>query len=157
MIPQPFEPVCGKNARVLVLGSFPSVKSRENGFYYGHPRNRFWAVIAALYGESVPATIAEKRVLLEKHGIALWDVIESCEIIGSSDSSVRDAAAADIHALIKKTGINRVYCNGALAHSLYEKHILPLCGVPAVRLPSTSPANAAYDLHRLLGEWKQIL
>ncbi|MDD2648685.1 MAG: DNA-deoxyinosine glycosylase [Eubacteriales bacterium] len=157
MLTQPFAPVFDESSRVLVLGSFPSVKSRENGFYYGHPRNRFWAVIAAMHGCKTPSAVDEKLALLHECGIALWDVIESCEITGSSDSSVRSETAADIPALLLKTGITRVYCNGALAHSLYEKHIAPACGIHAVRLPSTSPANAAFDLGRLLSEWRAIL
>lgn len=153
----PFLPVCGDDARVLVLGTFPSVKSRETGFYYGHPQNRFWRIVAAVYGQSVPQTIKEKRALLETCGVALWDVLQSCEIAGSADASIRAAVPNDVAGLLHKSGILRVVTNGGAAHRLYMKYIYPQCGVPAVPLPSTSPANAAFSLERLTALWREAL
>ena len=152
-----FAPVFDENSRVLVLGSFPSVLSRENGFYYGHPKNRFWRVIAAVLGERVPQTIAEKEALLQKHHIALWDVVQSCEIEGSSDASIRNVIPNDVPALLFACPIERVFTNGAAAHALYKKHLYPKTRLDAVRLPSTSPANAAWTLSRLIDAWRAIL
>ena len=149
----PFAPVVDANCRVLVLGSFPSVKSRENGFYYGHPRNRFWQVTARVFGEPVPQTVAEKRDMLLRHGVAMWDVIASCEIEGSSDSSVRNAVPVDIAKITGVCRIERVLCNGALAGKLYERYLQAALGLPATVLPSTSPANAAWSVDRLTEAW----
>ena len=152
-----FEPVFDERARVLVLGSFPSVLSRVNDFYYGNPQNRFWRVAAACLGEPVPATIAEKRRMLLAHGIALWDVIASCDIVGSSDASIRNVRPADIGRVTGVAPIERVVCNGAAAGRLYRRHLEPVTGLPATVLPSTSPANAAWSLDRLIGRWSQEL
>ena len=151
-----FEPVWDEHSRILILGSFPSVKSREQGFYYGHPQNRFWKVLAAVAEEPVPDTIDEKKQFLLLHKIAVWDVIASCEIEGSSDSSIRHVIASDIAGLLSRTGITRVFVNGKKAAQLYEKYTLPLTGMKAVCLPSTSPANAAWSLERLIAAWKVI-
>ena len=153
----PFPPICEPGARFLVLGTFPSVKSRETGFYYGHAQNRFWRVLAAVYEQDVPVTIGEKRALLEACGIALWDVLASCRIAGSADASIREAVPNDIAALLKSTGIARVFTNGTAAHALYQKHVYPKTGITDVLLPSTSPANAAYSLERLTDLWRQAL
>lgn len=142
-ITHPFEPVFNKNSRLLVLGSFPSPRSRTNGFYYGHPQNRFWPVLAAVFKEALPATNEEKRALVLKHGIALWDVLASCSISGAADSSIREEKANDLTPLIK-AGIGRIYVTGKAAHLLYTKHCLALTGIEAIYLPSTSPANRAY-------------
>lgn len=152
-----FPPVYDENSRILILGTFPSVKSREQHFYYGHPRNRFWRVIAALTRNTVPETIEEKKKLLLTNGIAVWDVIASCEIIGSSDSSIRNVKANDIAGLLKKSRIGAVYANGAAAASFYRKYCFPRTGRPAFLLPSTSPANAAWTLPKLLEAWSVIL
>ena len=152
-----FDPVYDENSRILILGSFPSQKSREVHFYYGHPRNRFWQVIAALTGEQAPQTTEEKRALLLSHGIAVWDVIEQCEIIGSSDSSIRNVVPAKIPELLAKTGIRRIFTNGGTASRLYDRYILPKTGIAAGKLPSTSPANARMDLPALISAWKVIL
>lgn len=149
----PFPPVVDKNCRILILGSFPSVKSRENGFFYGHPQNRFWRMLAAVYGEKVPADVPAKIDLLLRHQIALWDVIATCQIEGSSDASVRNAIPVDICKVLDVACIDRVICNGALACKLYQHHLEPITGIKAIALPSTSPANAAWNLDKLVTAW----
>ncbi len=152
----PFPPLWNKNSKILILGSFPSVKSREALFFYGHPQNRFWRVVAAIFNEETPSTIEEKRTFLLKNNIALWDVIASCDIIGSSDASIKSAVANDISPILRGANIKQIFVNGKTAATLYEKHIFPLCQRNAVTLPSTSPANAAWSLERLISEWKKI-
>ena len=152
----PIPPFFGGKPRILILGSFPSVKSRESGFYYGHPKNRFWALIARLCGEETPISVEEKKALLERHGIALWDVISSCTLSGSADSSIKNAVTSDIAPMIEKYGIAAVFTNGKKAHELYVKRILESTGVTDVCLPSTSPANASYGFDRLIKEWSVI-
>ena len=156
-VAHPFPPVADENCRTLVLGSFPSVKSRENAFYYGHPQNRFWRVLAAVFGEDVPADIPAKKALLLRHGIALWDVIASCEIEGSADASVREALPVDIARVTDAAPIRRVVCNGALAGRLYRKYLQPITDIEAALAPSTSPANAAWSLERLTAAWRPLL
>lgn len=153
---QPFAPVYDEYSKVLILGSLPSVKSREQGFYYGHPQNRFWKVTAAVFGEPVPETIEEKKAMLLRNRLAVWDVIESCDIIGSSDSSVKNAEAADVAGLLSSSVIERVYVNGALAGKLYDRYLFEKTGIAAVRLPSTSPANARWNLEALIESWRII-
>ncbi len=153
---QPFAPVYDEYSKVLILGSLPSVKSREQGFYYGHPQNRFWKVTAAVFGEPVPETIEEKKGMLLRNRLAVWDVIESCDIIGSSDSSVKNAEAADVAGLLSSSAIERVYVNGALAGKLYDRYLFEKTGIAAVRLPSTSPANARWNLEALIESWRII-
>lgn len=148
-----FEPVYDENAKILILGTLPSVQSRERGFYYGHPMNRFWKVLAAIFDCPVPETIEDKKKMLLMHRVALWDVIESCDIIGSSDSSIKNAVPADIGALLSKTHIDGIYANGKKAESLYLKYVFPKTQRPITALPSTSPANAACTLERLVEEW----
>lgn len=148
-----FAPVYNKNSRVLILGTFPSVKSREQHFYYGHPQNRFWRVLSGLTNEPVPETIEEKKQLLLKHGIAVWDVIESCDIIGSSDSSIRNVVPARLEQVLNHCQIQEIYANGGTAKRLYEKYQRQNCGREITGLPSTSPANAAFHLEHLLEKW----
>lgn len=155
-IEHPIAPIYNENSKILILGSFPSVKSREQGFFYGHPQNRFWKVVAAVYGCVVPTTVEEKRVFLLEHGIAVWDVIQSCEIEGSSDSSIRDAVANDLRVILNAADIRQIFVNGKKAEELYKKYIAPQIGRDAVCLPSTSPANAAWSVERLVAEWKKI-
>ena len=150
-------PLYDKNCKILILGSFPSQKSREAQFFYGHPQNRFWRVLAAVLGCKVPETIEEKREMLLSHGIALWDVIASCEIVGSSDSSIKNVVPNDISAILKNSKISKIFVNGKTAERYYSKYILPLVGICAVALPSTSPANAACSLEKLIEKWKIIL
>ena len=154
-----FLPVYDKNSRALILGTWPSPKSREMGFYYGHPQNRFWPLLAALTGEPVPARedIAAKKQLLLRHGLALWDTLERCTITGASDASIRDAVPNDIAALLANAPIQAVFCNGATAYRLYQKYLEPVSGIPAVKLPSTSPANAACRPETLRQVWGAAL
>ena len=148
-----FKPVYDNNSKILILGSLPSVKSREQGFYYGHPQNRFWRVLAAVLRCQVPVTIDEKKEMLLEHHIALWDVIESCDIIGSSDSSIKNVVPADIGAVLSKTRIGRIFANGKKAESLYRKYIFPKTKAEITALPSTSPANAAFSPEMLAKLW----
>ena len=154
-----FLPVYDKNSRALILGTWPSPKSREMGFYYGHPQNRFWPLLAALTGEPVPARedIAAKKQLLLRHGLALWDTLERCTITGASDASIRDVVPNDIAALLANAPIQAVFCNGATAYHLYQKYLEPVSGIPAVKLPSTSPANAACRPETLRQVWGAAL
>ncbi len=152
-----FAPVYDKNSKVLILGTFPSVKSREMQFYYGHPQNRFWKLLAMLTGWPVPGTIPEKKEMLLKNGIAVWDVIQSCEIIGSSDSSIRNVVSNDLSQVLAGSSVTRIYANGKTAEKLYNKYVKDQTGMEVMGLPSTSPANAAYSLERLAQSWSQIL
>lgn len=151
-----FEPVYDHNSHTLIVGTWPSPKSREQGFYYGHPQNRFWPLMARLLGEGVPQTIPEKKAMLLRHGFALWDTIESCTITGASDASIRDVVPTDIAALAQDTAIRRVLCNGATAYRLYTAYSA-VPGLEAVKLPSTSPANAAWPMDRLAGAWGEYI
>lgn len=155
-IEHPFDPLFRRESRVLILGSFPSVRSRAQQFYYGHPQNRFWKVVAAVFGQDVPETIEEKRALILNNDLALWDSIASCEITGSSDASIRNVRANDIRGLLEECEIQEIYCNGRKSHELYGKYIQPLCGREAVCLPSTSPANARWTLDRLVEAWSVL-
>lgn len=152
-----FEPVYDKASEILILGTLPSVKSRENNFYYGHKQNRFWKVLATLLKEPVPDTIEEKKAMLLAHRIALWDVIQSCDIKGSSDSSIKNVQPTDIGMILEKTNITRIYANGNKAGQLYKRYQFPVTGREATVLPSTSPANAAWSLERLCEAWYVIL
>lgn len=152
-----FEPVFDEYSEILILGTFPSVKSREQNFYYGHPQNRFWKVTAALTGEPEPKTVEEKRRMLLKHHIAVWDVIASCDIVGSSDSSIKNVVPADISRMLAASRIERIYANGDKACRLYQKYCQEKTGREILRLPSTSPANAAFSLEKLIGSWRAAL
>lgn len=156
-VTHPIAPVFDENSRILILGSFPSVKSREAAFFYGHPQNRFWKVVSGVLGCDCPQTIEEKRTMLLAHHIALWDVIASCRIEGSSDSSIRDAVPTDLSVLLARAPIRAVFCNGQTAFRLYARYQEQETGLPAMLLPSTSPANAAYSVPRLLESWSVIL
>ena len=156
MIQHPFPPLFGPDSDTLILGSFPSVKSREAMFFYGHPQNRFWRVLGTLYGESVPQTVNEKKALILSHRLALWDSIASCEITGSSDASIRSAVPTDLSTILANSNVTRIFCNGAQSYKIYCKYQLPRTGIEAVKLPSTSPANAACSLDRLIEAWRII-
>lgn len=147
------DPVWNENSSVLILGSFPSVKSRETSFFYGHKQNRFWRVIAELFCCEVPETVDDKKQLLLKNRIALWDVIASCEITGSSDSSIRNVTANNIVPIINSSRIKAIFTNGATADRLYNRYIYPQTRIKSVKLPSTSPANAAKSFDKLLSDW----
>ena len=152
-----FGPVYDSRSKILILGSFPSVKSREQSFYYGHPRNRFWPLLSRIYAEDIPPSIEGKREFLHRHHIALWDVIEECDIIGSSDASIQHPVPADVPAVLAGAEkIQRIYTNGSLSHSLYQKWEKPLTRMEDIPLPSTSPANAAWSIDRLYGAWKVL-
>lgn len=152
-----FEPVYDSRSRILILGTFPSVKSRENEFYYGHPQNRFWKVLAAVTGADMPVGTEEKKRFLKGSRISIWDVIDSCDIIGSSDSSIRNVVPADLSVILEKADIRQIYANGGKAWQLYQKYSLPAVGRSCIKLPSTSPANAAFSLERLKEEWSVIM
>ena len=152
----PFGPLYDRNSRILILGSFPSVKSREQNFFYGHPQNRFWKVIAALYGQEQPKTIPEKKELILSHGLALWDSIASCVITGSSDASIRDVRANDLRIILDNSRIERICCNGRKSHEMYQKYIQNEIGREAICLPSTSPANAQFSLEKLISAWSVL-
>lgn len=141
-------PVYDENAKVLILGSFPSVKSREQNFFYGHPQNRFWKVLPSLFGEQVQS-IEEKKAFLLRHHIALWDVIDSCEIKGSSDVSIENVKANDLTKILQTAEIRAIFCNGAASKKWYDKLLRDSLGREAIQLPSTSPANARSSLAEL--------
>lgn len=151
-----FKPVYNKDSIILILGTFPSVKSRECNFYYGHPQNRFWKVLATIFEENIPETVEEKKSFLLKNKVAIWDVIQSCTIKGSSDSSIKDVIPSDITEILKNADIKCIYGNGAKACELYKKYIFPVTNREIVKLPSTSPANAAWNMERLIEQWKVI-
>ena len=153
MIVHPIPPFYNSDSEILILGSFPSVKSRETGFFYGHPQNRFWKVLAAICREDVPQTIEEKKAFLQRSRIALWDVIGSCEIEGSSDASIRGVVPNDLRVILDHAPIRTICVNGKTAYRYYEKYMRPKNGREAVCLPSTSPANAAWSLEKLQAEW----
>ena len=150
-------PLYDSESRVLLLGSIPSPKSREAGFFYAHPQNRFWRVLAAVLGEAAPQTIDEKRAMCLKHHVALWDTIARCDIAGASDTSIRNAEPNDIGALLRKTQITRIYATGAKSAQLYRRLIELQIHVPITQLPSTSAANAAWPLERLIDAYRVIL
>ena len=152
----PISPIFDENSRILILGSFPSVKSRQQLFYYAHPQNRFWPLIARLCGVPCPTTADEKTALLLRHGIALWDVIASCSIEGSADTTITDVVPNDISIILNTAHISRVFTNGGKANELYRKYILPVTGIEAIALPSTSPANASFTLDKLADKWHVI-
>ncbi|MBO4637823.1 MAG: DNA-deoxyinosine glycosylase [Clostridiales bacterium] len=153
----PFPPLFDCDSRILILGSFPSVKSREQEFFYGHPQNRFWKVMARIHGEEVPVTVEEKKKMLLKHHIALWDVISSCDIKGSSDSSITNVTANDLSTVLSGAKIERITVNGKTAEKYYIKYIEQKIRIKAGCLPSTSPANAAWNIERLAEAWEQGL
>ncbi len=154
----PIPPLYDSESRVLILGSFPSVKSRQACFFYGHPQNRFWRVMTqVLNWPHVPADVEEKSAFLHASHIALWDTIASCDIIGSSDSSIRNVTANDLSVILSAAPVEKIFCNGTTSHNLYMKYIYPQLGREAIKLPSTSPANAAWKMDRLAEAWKAIL
>lgn len=153
MIVHPIKPLYNKDSKILIMGSFPSVKSREQMFFYGHPQNRFWRVISAVFEAPIPQTIEEKRELLLSNNIALWDVIASCDIVGSSDSSIKNVVANDLSIILNEAQIERIFVNGQTAFKYYNKYIKNTIGREAQVLPSTSPANAAWSLDKLIAQW----
>ena len=156
LILHPIPPVYDSTSRILILGSFPSVKSREAMFFYGHPQNRFWRVAAQVFEEPVPMTVPDRKTFLLHNHIAAWDVIASCRIEGSSDASIKDVIANDLSVILDNAKIRQIYVNGKTAEKMYRKYIEPEIGRKAVCLPSTSPANAAWSLERLISAWKVV-
>ncbi|NJP40224.1 DNA-deoxyinosine glycosylase [Oscillospiraceae bacterium HV4-5-C5C] len=154
---QPLAPVYDAESRILILGSFPSVKSRQSGFYYGHPQNRFWPLLARLLQTAAPTTIAEKQALLLRHRIALWDTLASCSIMGSCDSSIQDTVPSNLQPILRQAAIRQIFVNGQAAARFYRRYQQPLTGLTAIRLPSTSPANAAWTFDRLCEAWSVLL
>ena len=156
-IVHPIPPVFDESSEILILGSFPSVKSREAAFFYGHPQNRFWRVLSSLLGCEMPQNTDEKRDMLLTHHIALWDVVQSCEITGSSDASIKNAVPNDLRLITDAAHVKAIFTNGATSDKLYRKYCEKQTGISAVRLPSTSPANAAFSLQKLIAAWSVIL
>lgn len=157
MVIHPIPPTCDALSKILILGSFPSVKSREQGYFYGHPQNRFWKVLAAVFEEDVPQSVDEKKTFLHRHRIAVWDVIASCDIVGSSDSKITNVRVNDVGKLLRHSSIERIYVNGKKAGQLYQKYLARKIGIEAAVLPSTSPANAAWKMEDLTKAWKVII
>ena len=155
-INHPFGPLFDGNSRVLILGSFPSVKSREQQFFYGHPQNRFWKVLAALFNQELPVTVEQKKELILGNHLALWDSIASCVITGSSDASIREVRANDLSIILDNSPVRKIFCNGRTSWQMYEKWIRPSTGREAFCLPSTSPANAQWTLDRLIEAWSVV-
>ena len=153
----PIPPTWNENSQILILGSWPSVKSRARAYFYGHPQNRFWQLLALLFEEPLPETKSERESLLLRRGIAVWDVIASCSISGSADSSIRDVVVNDLSVILEHAPIQQIYVNGRKAESLYCRDIQPQIHRDAICRPSTSPANAAWTLEKLLPVWQQIL
>ncbi len=156
-VTHPIEPLYDAASHILILGSFPSVKSREQMFFYGHPQNRFWRVLAGVFGEEVPASVPKKRAFALAHGVALWDVIGSCDIAGSADATITNVVANDLTPILSAAKIERIFVNGKTAEKYYNRYIRDEIGRQAVCLPSTSPANAAWSLERLTEHWKQAI
>lgn len=152
-----FPPFYSERSKILILGSFPSVKSREDGFFYGHPQNRFWKMLAAVYGEAVPTGITQKKALLERHNIALYDVIFSCDIVGSSDSSIKNVIPANLSEIIGDSQVERIILNGKTAEKFFRKYQDSSLFDMADVMPSTSPANAAFSLEKLISVWGEAL
>ena len=152
----PIPPLYDKDSKILILGSFPSVKSREEAFFYGHKQNRFWKLLAGILSEKKPETVEEKKDFLHRNCIAVWDVIHSCDIIGSSDSSIRNVVPNDLSEILESADIRQIYCNGAKSYEYYRKYQEKETGRKAKKLPSTSPANAAFSIEKLTNEWKEI-
>ena len=153
----PIEPYFNSDSEILILGSFPSVKSREQMFFYAHPQNRFWKVISSVYNLDMPKNIENKKRLLQNCKLALWDVISSCEIEGSSDSSIKNVVPNDISKILNSSNIEKIIVNGKTAEKFYNKYILNKIDIKAICLPSTSPANASWTLDKLINAWKIIL
>jgi len=150
------QPIYNQDSQILILGSFPSVKSREAQFFYHHPQNRFWKILASLFHENTPISIEDKKAFLLNHNIAIWDVIESCDIHGSSDSSIQNVKANDLSIILNKASIQYIFTNGKKSHQLYQKYCLPITHIEDICLPSSSPANAQYSLEKLIKEWQII-
>lgn len=151
------DPIFFSDSEILILGTMPSPKSREKKFYYAHPQNRFWKALAGALHEPIPQDTHECVLLLKKHKIALWDVLESCDIEGASDASIRNPVANDIASIIRCTYIHKIYTTGTTAYKLYNKLIKPQIKKEAILLPSPSPANARMSLEALIAEYRRLI
>ena len=149
-----FEPIYDESSRILILGTLPSVKSREDNFYYGHPQNRFWTVLSAIVKCEIPLSVEQKKRMLISSNIAVWDVISECDIVGSSDSSIKNVVPTDIMSVTVGSDIKALFANGKTAEKLYNKYQKPLTGIDIIALPSKSPANASWSTARLTEEWR---
>ena len=156
MIIHPIKPLYSQDSEILILGSFPSVKSREQMFYYMHPQNRFWRVLAGVFKEEMPTSIEEKQKFILSHKLALWDVLASCEISGSSDISIKNVTVNDLSGILNNSKVKKIFVNGKTAEKYYIKYLEPKYKIEAVCLPSTSPANATYSLDKLISKWNII-
>ncbi|MBQ1287155.1 MAG: DNA-deoxyinosine glycosylase [Erysipelotrichaceae bacterium] len=152
----PIEPVYDERSEILIMGSFPSVRSREVNFFYGHPQNRFWKLMERIYETGPLLNVEDKKAFLHGHHIALWDVIRSCRISGSSDASICDVTVNDLHRILDHSPIRKIYVNGKTAEKMYRRYTMKLIGIECSVLPSTSPANAAWSMEKLFEVWKQI-
>ena len=152
-----FEPVFNHESRVLILGTMPSPKSRELGFYYGHPRNRFWHVMADIFKEPYPETTQEKIAFCHRNHVAVWDVLKSCEISGADDNSIKNPVPNDMNEILSQAPIQAVFATGTKASTLYQKYCYPLTGIPIITLPSTSPANCGTSYEKLREAYLTIL
>ena len=157
MIIHPIKPLYYSKAEILILGSFPSVKSREEGFFYGHPQNRFWKVMARICKQDIPTTVEEKTKMILDNHFALWDVIQSCEITGSADSTIKNVTPNDLSNILNDANIKGIFVNGKKAEALYNKYIFKNIGIKAIVLPSTSPANASWSEDRLFEFWSNAI
>ena len=158
LIIHPFEPIFDRESKVLILGTIPSPKSREIQFYYGHPQNRFWRILAELYKEPALSTIEEKTVFLHRRHIALWDVLASCEIKGADDASIRNAVPNDLSRIFDNCSLNAVFTNGQKASLYYRKYFAGNSPIPWIALPSTSPANCRnWTYETLRDAWRVVL
>lgn len=156
-IEQPFEPIFNLNSKILILGTIPSVISREKNFYYSNSGNRFWKILANLFHSPIPENINEKRKLLLENGVAVWDVIQSCDIIGSKDSSIKNVVVADIPKLIENSNITQIYANGQKVAKYYTKYLRDVTGIEIITLLSTSPANRHFSDMEMISDWKKII
>ncbi|NLL91163.1 MAG: DNA-deoxyinosine glycosylase [Ruminococcaceae bacterium] len=155
-VTHPLSPLFQADSKILILGSFPSVKTREYGFFYGHPQNRFWPLLERIFDVKLSRDIEERRAFLLERRIALYDVIYRCDIIGSSDASIKNIIPSDLSPVFDKADIKRVFCNGGTSHRYYKKYQEQKTGFKALKLPSTSPANARFSMDDLYNQWKII-
>ncbi len=153
----PLKPLYNQDSKILILGSFPSIKTREYGFFYGHPQNRFWPILEVLFNEELTRDIEQRREFILKNKIALYDSIYQCDIIGSSDASIQNVVPSDLSEVFENADIKQVFCNGATSYKYYKKYHAKKSGIKGISLPSSSPANARYRLDDLVREWSQIL
>ena len=157
LVIHPLEPVYDHNSRILILGTMPSVKSREAGFYYMHPQNRFWPVLAEVLGEPAPTSLVARRELALRRGVALWDVLASCEIDGSLDGTIRNPVSNDFSGLLACSRIRAIFTTGKKAADLYRRLVRDAVGMDCIPLPSSSPANRNLSDSAIREAYRSIL